>query len=59
MTDEGVNIGVWAIMNYNYDEYIERVYDNEIDALREVNGRGYGQVIFLPFGMDIREAQQK
>lgn len=50
--------GVWAIIDYNYDDYIDRVYPSEIEALRESNRQGYGKVKFLPWGMNLAEANK-
>ena len=45
--------GVWAIVNFNDTEYIEMVFNSEIEALREVNRRGYGTVTFIDFGKSL------
>lgn len=52
--------GVWAVVDYDnsYNDYASTVYAEEIEALREVNGRGYGRVVFLPWGVEVREAEK-
>lgn len=47
--------GVWAIVDIDHGESITKVYATEIDALREINGRGYGRVVYVPFGKDLRD----
>ena len=42
--------GVWALLDADYLEAITAVYPTELDALRVVNGRGYGRVAFIPWG---------
>jgi hypothetical protein len=51
--------GVWAVVdNANYGEQVSEVHSEEIDALRQINGRGYGRVIFLPWGMTLQDAER-
>lgn len=47
--------GVWAIVDRDMGETITKVYPTEIAALRELNGRGYGRVRFVPFGQDLHD----
>lgn len=46
MTDTGV----WAVVDFDYGESITEVHPTEVDALRVLNGRGYGRVVFVPWG---------
>jgi len=34
--------GVWALCDRDYNETITAVYATEVEALRAINGRGYG-----------------
>jgi len=45
--------GVWAVVDTDYGESITAVYETELDALRSLNGRGYGRVRFVPFGKSL------
>ena len=42
--------GVWAILDRDHYETITAVYPSEVEALRVLNGRGYGRVVLLPWG---------
>lgn len=53
MTSEGV----WAVIDSDYVEAIQMVFPIEIEALRILNGRGYGRVAFIPWGMSLTEAE--
>lgn len=46
--------GVWVIIDSDYGENITSVYATELDALRVLNGRGYGRVAFLEYGNNVR-----
>lgn len=46
--------GVWAVIDSDYGENITAVYPSELDALRVLNGRGYGRVAFIEWGNDVR-----
>jgi len=48
--------GVWAVCDRDYGETITLVYPTEIEALREVNARGYGRVVFVPWGTELPQA---
>jgi hypothetical protein len=52
MSGEGVwcEGGVWAIIDRDYSDSITAVYPTELDALRVLNGRGYGRVAFIAWG---------
>lgn len=47
--------GVWVVVHRDYYETIERVFPEEIDALRHINKEGYGSVRFIPWGKSIVE----
>ena len=47
--------GVWVVGHFDWNWIAEKIYDSEIDALREVNARGYGEVRFIPFGAEISQ----
>lgn len=49
--------GVWAVCQRDYGDHIEKVYETEIQALREVNLRGYGHVRFVEWGKDLNEME--
>lgn len=42
--------GVWAVVDLYYGEIITEVHPTEVDALRVLNGRGHGRVVFVPWG---------
>lgn len=42
--------GVWALLDDDYISYITSVYPTELEALRVINGRGYGRVAFINWG---------
>lgn len=44
--------GVWMVGHFDWNFIVESVYPAEIEALRVINERGYGEVHFLPFGVD-------
>lgn len=48
--------GVWMVGHFDWNWIVESVHESELEALRIVNGRGYGEVHFLPFGMDASDA---
>ena len=48
--------GVWAVVD---GEKITTVYRNEIEALRLLNGRGFGSVAFLPWGDTVYEVRAR
>lgn len=48
--------GVWMVGSYDLNWITESVHESELEALRVINGRGYGSVHFLPFGADASEA---
>ena len=50
-----MNEGVWAVTQRDYYETIERVFPEEIDALRHINQAGYGTVRFIPWDKSIPE----
>lgn len=45
--------GVWALIDRDMGESITSVYPSELDALRQLNGRGYGRVEFLQWGHEV------
>jgi len=47
--------GVWALCDRDFGETITAVYSTEVEALRAINGRGYGRVVFLPFGKTLND----
>lgn len=49
--------GVWCIADQDHGETITIPFPSEVDALRALNGRGYGRVYFVPWGMTLAEAQ--
>ena len=51
--------GVWMVGHFDWNWITESVHALEIEALRIVNGRGYGEVHFLPFGMETWEASHR
>lgn len=54
-TEDDETEGVWALIDSDYGESITSVYSTELDALRELNGRGYGRVAFVPFGATLAD----
>ena len=48
--------GVWMVGHFDWNWITESVHATEIEALRVINGRGYGEVYFLPFGVPASEA---
>jgi len=48
--------GVWAVVD---GEKITTVYRNEIEALRLLNGRGFGRVVFVPWGDTVYEVRAR
>jgi hypothetical protein len=42
--------GVWVIADRDYYETISEVYPDELSALRALNGRGTGRVVFVNYG---------
>lgn len=44
------------MVDADYGESITAVYPSEVEALRALNGRGYGRVQFVPWGMTVAEA---
>jgi len=51
------NGGVWAVCDLDYGESITAVYATELDALRAINGRGYGRVRFVPWGKSLMQLE--
>lgn len=49
--------GVWAILDRDHYETITAVYPSEVEALRVLNGRGYGRVVHLAWGETASEGQ--
>jgi len=47
--------GVWAIVDTDYGDSITSVHETELDALRVLNGRGYGRVLFIEFGSTLAD----
>jgi len=47
--------GAWALVDHDYGETIIAIYSTELDALRELNGRGYGRVVFVPWGKTLAD----
>ena len=47
--------GVSAIVDRDYGESITAVYPTEVDALRALNGRGFGRVVALPWGLQLSD----
>ena len=47
---------VWAVVD---GEKITTVYRNEIEALRLLNGRGFGRVVFVPWGDTVYEVRAR
>lgn len=50
--------GVWVIIDRDHYDSITAVYPTELDALRVLNGRGYGRVQFLNWGTNVRGEQE-
>jgi hypothetical protein len=52
--------GVWAVVEPGNEGGMQlaQVHSEEIEALRYINGRGYGEVIFLPWGMTVGDLQR-
>lgn len=50
--------GVWAIVDRDYNTSITAVYPTEIDALRVINGREYGKVVFVPWGKTLADIEE-
>jgi hypothetical protein len=48
--------GVWAVYDYEPDPHLIAVYDEEICALRKAVDLHGAAVVFLPFGISLREA---
>lgn len=46
--------GVWAVTRCDYDEYIDRVFPDEISALRYAV-QNYGEVKFIEYGKGLRD----
>ena len=46
---------VWAVVDRDHSESITSVHRTEIDALRVLNGRGFGRVVELPYGKTLEE----
>lgn len=42
--------GVWAVVDRDMGEHISMVFPSELEALRVLNGRGFGSVVFVPWG---------
>lgn len=49
--------GCWVAYAYDWNPYLIAAYPTEIEALREINGLGYGSVMFLPWGMSLVDAE--
>lgn len=50
---------IWALVDRDYGENITAVYPTELDALRVVNGRGYGRVVELNWGETLIEKEER
>lgn len=51
--------GIWAIVDRDYDQYfVNSVHPAEIDALRALNERGYGRVVFIPWGATLGDIKE-
>lgn len=48
--------GVWVVGCLDWNWIVESVHPTELEALRIINGRGYGEAFFVPFGTEIAEA---
>lgn len=50
--------GCWVVYAYDNGPYLVAAFDTELNALRHLNRQaaGYGKVMFLPWGKDLREA---
>jgi len=59
MTNQGTDeaLGVWAVIDRDHNEHVTAVHATEVDALRTLNGRGYGRVMFLPWGKTVYETE--
>lgn len=51
--------GVWAVVDNHYADYISEVHPTEVEALRVLNGRGYGRVMFVPWGTTLPALQEE
>jgi hypothetical protein len=49
---------VWAVVDRDHSDYISAVYPSELEALRVLNGRGYGRVVLLPWGTELSELEK-
>ena len=49
--------GVWCICDQDYGESITIPFASEVDALRALNGRGYGRVAFVLFGKTLADSE--
>lgn len=53
-----VNAGVWAVGTFDYGWTVELVFpgteEGELQALRLINERGYGEARFVKYGEPIR-----
>ena len=47
--------GAWCVCDRDYYETITSVYPTEVEALRTLNGRGFGRVRFVPYGKSLNE----
>ena len=45
--------GVWALVDFDHNETITSVFQSELEALRAINGRGYGEVKFVQWGRSL------
>ena len=51
--------GCWAVVGWSDGLEVYSVFDDELSALRRMNEEGVGhKVIFLPWGMEPREAEK-
>ena len=44
--------GAWFVYDWDRTAYPIGLHDNELDALRQVVGQGYGKVVFWAFGRE-------
>lgn len=49
------NEGVWVYCGHNDGPYVHSIHAHEIEALREMNKKGYDTVVFVPFGADFND----
>lgn len=49
--------GAWFVYGTDYDEYPLALFGDELSARRYADERGWGKVVFWPFGKDWKEVR--